>query len=80
MKYKFLQQSIKPIAVIKRKRGVIMTGLLAGSYLFADFLLFDLHGMKQWPTTLAAASIVIIPKKRIFHAKERTLHVKEGKI
>lgn len=40
--------------------GLSMAGLLGISYWVCRFLLFDMHGMKQWPDFLAVLSAAII--------------------
>ena len=40
--------------------GVSMIGLLAISYWLCRFVFFGLHGMKQWPNTLAIVGLITI--------------------
>lgn len=39
---------------------IIMILLLGTSYLISRFVLFQMHGMKQWPNFLALLSIIVI--------------------
>lgn len=47
---------------IKRKIlwGVVSIGCLGFSYLLCRFAFFQMHGMKQWPNTLALVGLIII--------------------
>ena len=40
--------------------GVSMIGLLAMSYWLCRFVLFAMHGMKQWPNMLAIVGLILI--------------------
>lgn len=40
--------------------GVCMTGLLSVSYWLCRFVLFEMHGMKDWPNMLALVGLIII--------------------
>ena len=40
--------------------GIIMLGILGISYCLIRYAFYGQHGMKQWPSLLAAASVAII--------------------
>jgi len=40
--------------------GLLSFAILAVSYVLCRFVFFDAHGMKQWPTVLAIAVVVVI--------------------
>lgn len=52
--------------------GIITVAMIFLSYLLVRFVLFDLHGMKEWPNYLAILSISfvvgasILKKKKVF--------------
>lgn len=46
-----------------RKKALVLLGalvVLAASYLVCRYALFDLHGMKQWPTVLFVAALAVL--------------------
>lgn len=59
---------------MKAKRQEVIWGI--GSficfdllYLLCRYVLFDLHGMKQWPDLLAAAGIIVLAAALVKHCK-----------
>lgn len=52
--------------------GIVTVAMIFVSYLLVRFVLFDLHGMKEWPNYLAILSISfivgasILKKKKVF--------------
>lgn len=46
--------------------GIFSVGLIILSYLLVRFVLFDLHGLKDWPNYLAIFSIVTLVIASIF--------------
>ena len=49
---------------MKNKKNIILhlvsLGILCAGYLLTRYILFDLHGMKQWPLVLFVCGIVVM--------------------
>lgn len=53
--------------------GIAAVAMIGLSYLLVRFVLFDLHGMKEWPNILALFSIVVIVMASIL--KKRVIFI-----
>ena len=70
---------------MKAKRQEVIWGIgsficLDLLYLLCRYILFDLHGMKQWPDLLAAAGIIVLAAALIKHCKALILCTNAGYI
>ncbi len=59
---------------MKNKKNIILhlvsLGILCAGYVLTRYILFDLHGMKQWPLVLFVCGIVVIGVSFLAKAKQ----------